>query len=171
MPAGLQDILERRGVASGPRSVGQRVDYNTQTATFFGLSVGGGPAFPRLNLIGFYEFLNTVELLAVYLSSSMVDATVAQEVVALAKRSGPTINVNPTLGLGTPEIYLQHITLINSAITSTPANKSTGLAFDRNRVIINQGEQLALYGSDDIGAGDSIIALATVYYVPIVTRG
>lgn len=170
MPAGISDILDRKFQIDRPRSIGQTVNYNTQTATFFGLSVGGGPAFPILNLVGAYTFLNTVEILAVYLSSSMVDVTVAQEAAVLAKRAGATLNINLGLGLGTPDVYLQHLTLPNSIVTSTPANKSTGLTFDKNRVIINQGEQMAIYASDDIGAGDSLIALATVYYVPIVTR-
>lgn len=163
----LQDLTRAvRSRNAAPLEINIPLRYNLQTITFEGLATGGGAAYPQLDLVGQYVFTENVEVIALLLSSAMLVATMPICVAALARKGGPILDISKA-----PDVFLTHVALQNSLVTATPTCKSTGIELENDRFILHQGDALAIYASDNLGAGDAYSGFATAYYRRIFLNG
>mgnify|MGYP000616250961 CR=1 FL=1 len=164
--------IQGGGLPNNPNFYSTR-QYNLFTnfrTTVFSFKANGTQVnneFPSIRRMASYRFETNVGLIAMRLTSSIINVTSGVNGTAgifLAKDNGEIVSAGDGF-----DLYLDHITLKNSSsLNANPSNNRTQISFGDSTVIqLDSQQPISLYACGGNDADNLFSALAILYWIQI----
>lgn len=136
------------------------------------LNTGASALYPVFRRVATYSFDVDSAVLALVLSSSLLNTGSGVMGVAIARGDSEFLNLTTPSDprVAATDVFLTQITHLNSTIaTSAPASRTTAIAFSPSVAVIEfkSGDNISIFAAADNLPTALISSILSIYYIPV----